>query len=98
PQPNLSPISAQTQSRRASLANGLQAPLALLQFQQELLARQAAAKTRQAAIGADDAVARNDHSDGVLAIGETDSTHGVGVADIDRLLAIAARRAIRNFL
>src|SRR6185437_17025290 len=64
--------------------------------QQPALARQPAAITGEAAIAADDAVAGDDDADRVGAIGEADSTHRRGLADLPRERAIGEGHAAGN--
>src|SRR5690606_1501745 len=80
---------------RSEQARGF-AKLDALQGQQLALDRQAAAVTGEAAVRADDAMAGNDHRDGVAAIRKTDGAHGVGIAESPRDLAVAHRAAIGN--
>ena len=64
--------------------------------QQPLLARQAAAVTRQGAVRTDHAMTRQDDGDRIAAIGEPDRARSAGIAEISRQLAIAPSLAVRN--
>src|SRR6185295_19469007 len=64
--------------------------------QKPALALDPTAVARQAAVGADDAMARYDDDDRVRAVGETDRADGVGASDGRCELPVARRRACRN--
>src|SRR6185437_2824644 len=69
-----------------------------LQTEQPLLDRQAAAKSGQRAIRADDPMAGNDDRQWIGAIGETDGPAGPGLADAPRELPVGDRLAIWDAL
>jgi len=49
--------------------------------EESFLDGEATAETGEAAVTADDAMARNDDGDGILAVGKTDGAGGVWLAD-----------------
>src|SRR5215472_5192950 len=65
-------------------------------LEQPALAREAAAISRERAVGADDAMARDDDADGIAAIGAADGANGAGTAEARSERAIAQRRARRD--
>src|SRR2546423_6701304 len=67
-----------------------------LEVQQRALAVEAAAEARERAVGADHAVARDDHRDRVAAVGEADGADGPGVAEAAGERAVGGRLAGRD--
>src|SRR5689334_14497718 len=71
-------------------------PMLGLVREQRALERQSAAIAREAAVGADHAMTRNDQRDRVRAVRRTHAARGRRLADRARDLAVAARLAVRN--
>src|SRR5438045_6960530 len=65
-------------------------------LEQHIRAGEAAAKTRQAAVAADHAMAWNDDRNGIAAMRQSDSAHGFGIADALRELQVGNSLSIRN--
>ena len=81
------------------LTIGLQeAALAAFEVEELAFVFEAAAEAGEAAIAADDSMARNDDGYGILSVGGTYSANCFGVADSIRQLAIRDRFAVRNLL
>src|SRR3712207_8229047 len=64
--------------------------------EQGALAVQATPVAREAAVGADDAVARDHDRDGVPAVGEPDRAHAAGVAEVAGDRAVGGRLPVRD--
>src|SRR5216684_8375267 len=73
-----------------------QTQLLAFEFQKFLLCGEAAAKTREAAVAADHAMARNDDGDGIAAVRQADGTDSLGIADALSELQVGNRLSVRN--